>query len=129
MVGIMPASFENEPAPMAQACSQLQYDPLLPSVDSREWGHHLDMLARVRPDLGLDEARRALGAIAEQSVPEFSRPPWASMGQGLSVRRLRDAAYYFLLRCFRMKLIDESSLRNECARVGTSVEARDLKTD
>lgn len=92
VVGVMPASFENVTAPMAQAWSLLQYDPLLPSFDSREWGHHLDMLVRLRPDLGLDEARRTLGRIAEQPVPEFARPTWASMGQGFSVRRLRDAA-------------------------------------
>lgn len=62
--------------------------------------------------------------------PELS-PPKAptripSKGRNDALRRLKDAYYFFILRCFRMSLIDEASLRDKCARVGTSVEARDL---
>ena len=65
--------------------------------------------------------------------PELKRPSAPSRipssVRNDAVRRLRDAVYYFLLRCFRMQLIDESTLRNVCVRVGTSVEARDLSRD
>jgi hypothetical protein len=49
-----------------------------------------------------------------------------SRGRSDAVRRLKDAYYFFILRCFRMNLIDERSLRDTCSRVGTSVEAHDL---
>ena len=59
------------------------------------------------------------------------KPPRAptkipSEGRNEAIRRLRDAMYFFLVRCFRMNLIDENALRDVCARVGKSVEARDL---
>ena len=59
------------------------------------------------------------------------KPPQApteipSERQNEAIRRLRDGMYFFLVRCFRMNLIDENALRDVCARVGTSVEARDL---
>ncbi|MEM9188062.1 MAG: hypothetical protein AAGF12_02710 [Myxococcota bacterium] len=43
-----------------------------------------------------------------------------------AVRRLKDAAYRFLLRCFRVRLLDEEALRAACGRVGTGVEPKDL---
>ena len=92
VVGVMPPAFENVTAPMAQVWSLLQYDPLESNFNSREWGHHLDMVGRLRAGIGIDEARQALASIAEHPVPEFARPAWASMGTGFSVRRLRDAA-------------------------------------
>ena len=62
--------------------------------------------------------------------PELQRPQAPtkipSSARNEAILRLRDAAYYFLLRCFRMKLLNESSLRSTCARIGTGVEARDL---
>ena len=56
------------------------------------------------------------------------RPPTKipSKGRNDSSRRLKDAFYFFILRCYRMNLVDESTLRDTCTRVGTSVEARDL---
>ena len=59
------------------------------------------------------------------------KPPRAptmipSKARGDAVRRLRDAMYFFLVRCFRMNLIDENALRDVCERVGTSVAALDL---
>ena len=49
-----------------------------------------------------------------------------SKGRNDAAQRLKDAFYFFIVRCFRMNLIDEPSLRDLCSRVGTSVEARDL---
>ncbi len=47
-------------------------------------------------------------------------------GRNAATQRLKDAFYFFVVRCFRMKLIDEASLRDMCTRVGTSVAACDL---
>jgi len=92
VVGVMPADFENATAPRAEAWSLLQYDPLVVSFDTREWGNHLDMVVRVRLALGVDGARRELQSIAERPDPAFARPDHASLATGLLVRRLRDAA-------------------------------------
>jgi len=42
-------------------------------------------------------------------------------------RRLQDAAYHFLLRCFRAGLQDKASLKKLCEKVGTSVDPADVK--
>ncbi len=56
------------------------------------------------------------------------RPPTKipSKGRDDASRRLKDAFYFFIVRCYRMNLVDEQTLRDTCSRVGTSVEARDL---
>ena len=89
VVGVMPREFENVMAPSAELWAPLQYDPSLPG-DGREWGHHLRMSGRLRPDAALDAARRELDAIARSRRPEFARPPWASLGNGLLVSSLQD---------------------------------------
>jgi putative ABC transport system permease protein len=89
VVGVMPRAFENVLAPSAEIWAPLRYDRALP-LDGREWGHHLRMVGRLEPGVGIDQARRELDAIARAPVPEFSRPPWASLGQGLLVRSLQD---------------------------------------
>jgi hypothetical protein len=44
-----------------------------------------------------------------------------------SARRLvKDAAYHFLLRCYRAGLLDENNLGIMCEQIGTSVEPADL---
>jgi putative ABC transport system permease protein len=91
IVGVMPATFENVTAPLAQAWTLLQYDQLVTGFDTREWGHHLEMMGRARAGVGPSEAREALDAIARQPVPEFARPTWGSWTRGFLVRPLRDA--------------------------------------
>ena len=59
------------------------------------------------------------------------KPPRAptkipSKGRDEATRRLKDAFYFFIIRCFRMNLVEEQTLRDMCSRVGTSIEARDL---
>jgi putative ABC transport system permease protein len=89
VIGVMPLAFENVLAPAAEVWTPLQYDvSLLP--DSREWGHHLRMVGRLRTGAGTDQARLELNSIAENPAPEFSRPPHASMIQGLTVNSLQD---------------------------------------
>ncbi len=55
-----------------------------------------------------------------------SRFPSSERDQAQS--RLKDAAYHFLLRCFRMKLLDEAALRKACDGIGTGVDPTDLKS-
>jgi putative ABC transport system permease protein len=92
VIGVMPSAFENVTAPTTQIWSLLQYDPLPPSFDTREWGNHLGMVGRLRPEVGIDEARRMFDGIATFPLQEFPRPPWASLAHGFSVGRLRDVA-------------------------------------
>jgi putative ABC transport system permease protein len=88
VIGIMPARFENVLAPSAVIWAPLQYSTSL-TPDGREWGHHLRMIARLRPGIGLDGARRELDAIARTPLAEFPRVPWASLRQGLVVNSLQ----------------------------------------
>jgi putative ABC transport system permease protein len=90
VAGILPPRFENVLAPGAEVWSLLQYDASLPSAEGREWGHHLRMIARLRPGVGVDQARRELDQIAHTPVPEFVRSPIATMRQGLIINPLQD---------------------------------------
>src|SRR5262249_15499961 len=55
VIGIMPPGFENVLSPSAEVWTSLQYNPAL-SLEGREWGHHLRMVARVRPDARVSQA-------------------------------------------------------------------------
>ncbi len=91
VIGVLPRGFENVLAPSAELWSTLQYDPEhASSIDTREWGHHLKMVGRLRTAVGGDQAKRELDAIAHMSVAEFPRAPWASLKQGLLVNSLQD---------------------------------------
>lgn len=91
VVGIMPEGFQNVLSPAAQVWGLLQYDPLVVSFDTREWGHHLDMVGR--RDAGSTHAGlvQELAQVASTPLPEFPRPEWASMQPGLAPQLLRDA--------------------------------------
>jgi putative ABC transport system permease protein len=89
VIGVMSKEFENVPAPSAELWAPLQYDKSLPP-ESREWGHHLGMIARLRAGVRLDQARRELDEISRARVPEFPRPVHASLGGGLMIRSLQD---------------------------------------
>lgn len=91
VIGVMPRGWENVVAPSAQLWSLLQYDPRLPSRDGREWGHHLRMIGRLAPGTGIDAAVAELALIAQDPVPGFARPEWATMNSGLTVIGLQAA--------------------------------------
>src|SRR5215468_7615628 len=55
VIGVMPSAFENVLSPSADIWSPLQYDQSLPP-QSREWGHHLRMVGRLRSGAGADQA-------------------------------------------------------------------------
>ncbi len=65
IIGVMPRTFENVLAPAAELWSPLQYDQTLPP-QSREWGHHLRVLGRLRASVGLEQAGRELGQILRE---------------------------------------------------------------
>jgi putative ABC transport system permease protein len=90
VVGVMPNSFENVLSPSADVWTLLQYDPSLPTFESREWGHHLRMIGRLRSGIGRDEASREIDTIARTQTPEFSRPAWSALKNGLIVNSLQD---------------------------------------
>lgn len=91
IVGVMPRAFENVTAPRAQAWTLLQYHARPVSFEDREWGRHLDMIARMAPAVTLADARDEVNEIANDPVPSFPRPEWATLTRGLPVRLLGDA--------------------------------------
>ncbi len=62
VIGVMPADFENVLAPEAELWAPLQYNPALP-LDSREWGHHLRMIGRLRDGVSMAQAKSELDVI------------------------------------------------------------------
>src|SRR5262249_37840844 len=60
-----PHTFENVMAPAAELWSPLQYDQTLPP-QSREWGHHLRVLGRLRAGVSLEQAGRELAQILRE---------------------------------------------------------------
>ena len=90
VIAVMPRGFDNVLAPSAQLWSPLQYDAAhMTNYGSSEWGHHMHLVGRLRPHIGIDQARRELNAIALAPVREFPRPPWAAMPHGLIVNSLQ----------------------------------------
>jgi putative ABC transport system permease protein len=91
VIGVMPRGFDNLLAPSAEVWSPLQYDSQnIAAVQSREWGHHLRMLGRVRMGVSLEQAQSDLSWIAHTPVPEFPRPGFVSLAHGLIVNSLQD---------------------------------------
>jgi predicted permease len=90
VVGVLPESFEDVLHPHTEIWAPLRYAEGA-SFDSREWGHHLDLIGRLVP--GLDAARAAAEvlAIGGAPVPEMPRPSWATLEHGLRITPLADA--------------------------------------
>jgi putative ABC transport system permease protein len=88
VIGVMPRDFENVLAPLADVWAPLQYE-LTFGAQSREWGHHLRLAARLASGVGVEQARAELERIARTPVAEFPRVPWASLDNGLSVTSLQ----------------------------------------
>jgi putative ABC transport system permease protein len=90
VIGVMPGRFENVVAPSAEIWAPLQYDAgNVTDYESQEWGHHLHMIGRLRPGIGVDQVQSELNAIARYRVAEFPRPPFASLEHGLVVYSLQ----------------------------------------
>lgn len=89
VVGIMPPQFSNLLSPSSDIWSPLQ-DRVQAPFNSREWGHHYEIVARLAANRSLRGAQRELDEIGRASVPQFARPTWADMSRGMIVRSLRD---------------------------------------
>jgi len=91
VIGVMPPMFDNVLAPSAEVWAPLQYDPgNIASRQTREWGHHLRVVARLRAGVNMSQARSDLDLIARSTLPEFPRPDWASLDQGFITNSLQD---------------------------------------
>jgi putative ABC transport system permease protein len=91
IIGVLPREFDNVLAPTAEVWSPLQYDTgNITSIETREWGHHLQMLGRLRAGVSIDQARSDLDWIAHTPVPEFPRPDWASLKRGFVANSLQE---------------------------------------
>lgn len=96
VIGVMPADFDNVLQPTAQIWALLQYESSASYFRdagnqlSREWGHHLSMVGRVRPGASVETARRELDDLARTHAAEFVRPFWANLDNGLLVHHLQD---------------------------------------
>lgn len=90
VIGVMPRAFENVIGPKVEVWTLLQYDASLPTFQSREWGRHLRMIGRLKPGVDAEQARAELNTIARNQLPEFPRPPHASLDSGLITISLQD---------------------------------------
>jgi len=91
VIGVMPRMFDNVLAASAEVWAPLQYDPgNIASRQTREWGHHLRVVARLRAGVNISKARSDLDLIARTPLPEFPRPDWASLDQGFITNSLQD---------------------------------------
>ena len=91
VIGVMPSSFENVLAPAAELWAPLQYDPSLPA-DSRDWGHHLRMVGRLRWGVSRNQARNELNVILRPFTQIYPKGYESSGGppDGMVVNRLQD---------------------------------------
>jgi putative ABC transport system permease protein len=72
VIGVMPAGFEDVLAPQAQVWAALQYDPALKPF-SREFGHHLRMVARLRPGVTRGAAQAELETIRPRLAQMYAK--------------------------------------------------------
>ena len=78
----MPPRVRARLEPDTRIWRPLGYDPSLPP-QGREWGHHLQMFARLAPGIALDTAQRDLAVDRANAGGRFTRP-----AVGLALERL-----------------------------------------
>ena len=90
VIGILPRGFDNVISPAARIWRPMQYDTGHASqFNTREWGHHLVMVGRMRAGVTAESARRDLDEIAGNPRAEFPRPPWANLKFGFIANPLQ----------------------------------------
>jgi len=55
-----------------------------------------------------------------------NRSPETKSDKKEARQELLNSTYYFLVHCYKLKLINEEELRNKCADIGTSIDINDL---
>ncbi|MBC7894703.1 MAG: ABC transporter permease, partial [Cytophagaceae bacterium] len=86
VLGVMPAGFEDVLAPEAEMWAPLQYG----MSQGRAWGHHLRMIARLRPGVSLIQATEELNALGAAVLAEL-RPETYGTDVRFAAVRLQDA--------------------------------------
>ena len=83
VIGILPRGFDNVISAAARIWRPMQYDTAqAANFSTREWGHHLVMVGRLRAGVTEEMAGRDLNEIARNPRGEFPRPPWADLKLG-----------------------------------------------
>ena len=90
VIGVMPPGFDDLLSPSAEVWAPRRYQANT-SFQSAEWGHHMHMVGRLASGVSVAQARREIAGIGATPTPEFPRPAWASMQNGLDIQSLRDA--------------------------------------
>ena len=88
VIGVMPRDFTNVIAPSTDIWTPMQAQAQAPFT-AREWGHHYTIIGRLAAHATADGAAREARAIGHAPVPEFPRPVWADMSNGMAVQSLR----------------------------------------
>lgn len=88
IIGVMPRGFANVLSPATEVWSTLR-ERATGDFGSREWGHHYELVGRLKPAASVEEASREVLALGRAPTPDFPRPPWANLETGLLVRPLQ----------------------------------------
>jgi len=91
VAGVMPRNFESVPGSRADVWTLLRLPLTLPS-EGRQWGHNLRVIARTTEGVTTADVTRDIDAVIMNPIPEFARPPWATMRGGLRVSPLQTDA-------------------------------------
>ncbi|MDX1396056.1 MAG: ABC transporter permease [Gemmatimonadota bacterium] len=90
IVGVLSEGLESVSPTESAVWGLLQYAPPPPTFEGREWGHHLDMIARLGEGVTVNAARAELTAISRDPIDRFPRPAWAALEAGVVVRPLHE---------------------------------------
>jgi predicted permease len=89
VIGVMPRGYVNVITPLTDIWAPMQARATA-SFNSREWGHHYQIVGRLAPSVTAERAASEIESIGRSPVPQFPRPLWADMSKGLLVRSLKD---------------------------------------
>lgn len=92
VIGVMPRGFEDVLLPSAELWTPTRYDQrqITRDFNTWEWGSHLRMVGRLRPEVTRAQAISELSKIAHTPWPQFPRPRWVSLEHGLIVDSLQE---------------------------------------
>jgi len=83
VVGVMPADFE--PPRFGWIAGQPLWLPFAPTRDNRAWGRFLHVVARLRPGVGIDQARAELSSLSTHLSRELpDNKNWSAMAVPLA---------------------------------------------
>ena len=90
IIGVLPSIFDDVLSPAAEIWTPAQYDASkLAAFNTWAWGNHLRIIARLAPGIARLQGAQELKAVARTPWPQFPRPRWATLEQGLIVNSLQ----------------------------------------